>query len=63
MAYRNINVDGKDYQYTVGRQYTNVKGVKLFRNDLIGQDKGDNKVAVTPFHVALAIRTALDTPQ
>lgn len=59
MSYRTINVDGTDYQYTVGRHYTKVKGVKLFSNHQIGRVIDDDTVAVQPVHVSNAIRLEL----
>jgi hypothetical protein len=40
MSYRKITVDGKVYEYTVGRTHTKIKGVGVFENINIG-DKNE----------------------
>lgn len=37
MGYRNINVNGQDYQYVIGRTHTKIKGLGAYRNEDIGQ--------------------------
>jgi len=37
MAYRTITVDGKDYQYTVGRTHVKVRGFDAVSRDSVGQ--------------------------
>ena len=57
MGYRNITVDGKEYQYTIGRFATKIKGVAVIQNSIIGIPAGDDKYAVTPRCIAEYIRT------
>jgi len=37
MSYRKITVDGKDYQYTVGRTHVKVHGFDAVSKESIGQ--------------------------
>lgn len=37
MTYRKIMVDGKQFEYVVGKSHTKVKGLALFKNEDIGQ--------------------------
>jgi len=37
MGYRNINVNGQDYQYVIGRTHTKIKGLGAYRNEDVGQ--------------------------
>lgn len=37
MTYRKIVVDGKEYEYTVGKTHTKIKGVGVFLNKDIGR--------------------------
>lgn len=37
MSYRKINVDGKRYEYVIGKTHTKVKGVGVFLNEKIGK--------------------------
>lgn len=39
MTYRTISVDGKEYKFTVGKQYTKIVSVGLFENAKIGTMK------------------------
>jgi hypothetical protein len=36
MSYRKITVNDKQYEYVVGKQYTKIKNVGLFKNEDIG---------------------------
>lgn len=36
MTYRKITVDGKEYEYVIGKTHTKVKTVGVFKNDEIG---------------------------
>jgi hypothetical protein len=36
MTYRKIEVDGKEYEYTIGKTHTKIKGVGVFLNEDIG---------------------------
>lgn len=37
MSYRKITVDGKQYEYVVGKTHTKVKGVGVILNSQIGE--------------------------
>lgn len=36
MSYRKINVDGKEYEYTVGKTHVKVKGVGVWPKEEVG---------------------------
>jgi hypothetical protein len=36
MAYRTIKVNNKSYKFVVGKQFTKIKGIGLFKNSEIG---------------------------
>lgn len=57
MGYRNITVDGKVYQYVIGKVATKIKGHSVINNSVIGTPIGDDKYAVTPGNIAEYIRT------
>jgi hypothetical protein len=52
MGYRNITVNNKKYQYSVGRSGVHIKlpqgGAIYADKRQIGIDRGDDKFAVTP---------------
>ena len=70
MGYRNINVNGQDYQYVIGRTHTKIKGLGAYRNEDIGQiqtyvmynditdefETHEDGVIVRPSDVALMIK-------
>lgn len=37
MSYRNITVDGKNYQYVIGKTHTKIKDIGVFKNTDIGE--------------------------
>lgn len=37
MAYRKITVDGKVYEYSIGKSHTKIKGIGVFKNEDIGK--------------------------
>ena len=71
MSYRNLTVDGRVYQYSIGKEFTHIRGVGAFRH----QDIGDTvrgmtdphtdryKFIVTPRCVANAIKGVHDSIQ
>ncbi len=36
MSYRKLTIDGKEYEYTIGRTHTKIKGLGAFTNEEIG---------------------------
>lgn len=36
MSYRKITVDGKEYEYSIGKKYTKIRGGEVFENSKIG---------------------------
>ena len=70
MGYRNINVNGQDYQYVIGRTHTKIKGLGAYRNEDVGQiqtymmynditdefETHENGVIVRPSDVAFMIK-------
>lgn len=62
MSYRKITVDNKEYEYTVGKSNTKVKGVGVFNNADIGDSVETGykhrpfKYIVAPYNVANAIK-------
>ncbi len=55
MSYRNITVDGKTYQYALGRTHLKIKNFGLFLTSAIGNPLGRHFV-VTPRTVAKVIK-------
>lgn len=55
MSYRNITVDGKQYQYAIGRTHLKIKNFGLFLTQDIGNALG-NLFVVTPRTVARVIK-------
>jgi hypothetical protein len=53
MAYREITVNNKTYQYVVGRDVTKIKGFGIFRNYewAFTRNKDRSDYTVTPWHV------------
>jgi hypothetical protein len=37
MSYRKISVNGKVYEYSIGRTHTKIKGLGAFKNEEVGQ--------------------------
>jgi hypothetical protein len=59
MSYRKLEVDGKDYEYVVGKRYVKVKGVGSWPNAQVGRVIDDYESRVQPSHVADKIRQTL----
>jgi hypothetical protein len=59
MAYRKIEVDGKEYEYVVGKSNVKVKGVGVWDKHAIGYVIDDREARVQPSHVVDAIRSAV----
>jgi hypothetical protein len=57
MGYRKITVEGKEYQYVIGKSATKIKGIAVVNNCVIGTPISEDKYAVTPACVAEYIRT------
>lgn len=62
MTYRNIEVDGKIYQYVIGKHNTKIKHVGVYNNSDIGNEikvtysKHVKRFVVTPKTIELLIR-------
>lgn len=62
MSYRKITVDNQEYEYTVGKEYTKVKGLGIYKNSEIGDSVATGlkykpeKFIVAPYNVANAIK-------
>lgn len=62
MSYRKITVDNQQYEYTVGKEYTKVKGLGIYKNSDIGDSVATGykyhpeKFIVAPYNVANAIK-------
>lgn len=64
MSYRKMSVDGRIYQYTIGKEFTHIRGVGAFRHQDIGNTlrgmtdprTGCDRFVVTPRCVANAIK-------
>lgn len=64
MAYRTLTVDGRPYQYSIGKSYTHVRHVGTFHHTDIGDtvrgktdpQTGVDRFIVTPRCVANAIK-------
>lgn len=52
MAYRKITVNGTEYQYTIGRSFTKVRGHAVWRNSEVGDAVDDELYVVQPSHIA-----------
>lgn len=73
MAYRKIEVDGKSYEYTIGRTHVKVKGVGVATLDEVGRqidvenycdaDSWTTNTAVQPADVARFIRIMVTKDQ
>lgn len=59
MTYRKIEVDGKEYEYVVGKSYVKVKGVGVWDKHAVGYVIDDREARVQPSHVVDVIRTAV----
>jgi uncharacterized hydantoinase/oxoprolinase family protein len=62
MSYRKIEVNGKDYEYVIGKTSIKIKGIGVFpidensdkvgaRCECCGEYYGETKTAVTPKHI------------
>jgi hypothetical protein len=60
MSYRKIDVAGREYEYTIGKTHTKIKGIGVFHNEDIGTPNttcpnkdiyGDAAVSVTPANI------------
>ena len=58
MSYRKIEVDGKEYEYVVGRSNVKVKGVGSWPKNEVGYVIDDRESRVQPSHVVEKIRAA-----
>lgn len=62
MSYRKITVNDKQYEYVVGKQFTKIKNIGLFKNEDIGVVAGYNCLkntniySVTPARVEQVIK-------
>ena len=36
MSYRKLNIDGKTFEYVIGKSHTKIKGIGVFENEKIG---------------------------
>lgn len=66
MTYRTIEVDGKKYEYVIGKHNTKIKRFGVYHNSDIGNEVKSNskwvkKFSVTPKTIVLLIR-GLPTP-
>lgn len=62
MSYREIEVDGETYEYTVGSAMLKVKGFEAVDRNQVGETvwiDDVEKIMVTPHHVANWIRSQL----
>ncbi len=61
MGYRKIVVDGKAYNYKVGKDYTKVAGMPVFRNQEYGVDQQpySDRVVIRPSDIVRMIRSRL----
>lgn len=56
MSYRKITVNGTQYQYSIGKTHTKIKGLPVFENSQIGDQISDTQdYVVTPYNVSNAI--------
>jgi hypothetical protein len=56
MSYRNIHVNGRDYEYVVGPNFLKIKGIGLFRKDQIGNEfRYKDMYVITPATVRAVI--------
>lgn len=57
MSYRKINVNGTEYEYTIGETFTKVRGLDAFKNSDIGDPivGVKDQFYVTPYNVKNAI--------
>lgn len=62
MSYRKIIVDGKTYEYSIGKTHTKVKGMPVYKNSEIGDEIASTSsyeiqgYVVSPYNVANAIK-------
>lgn len=56
MSYRKITVDGKEYEYVVGKDVTKVKGVGIFKHIDWAYYMDERESRVSPKHVEGMIR-------
>ncbi len=62
MSYRKILVDGKEYEYVVGKSNVKVKGVGVWDKHAVGYVIDEREARVQPSHVVEAIRKAVKQP-
>ncbi len=55
MAYRKIKVNGKEYEYVVGRSNVKVKGLGVWSKHEVGQVLDEHDIQVTPAHIKTLI--------
>jgi hypothetical protein len=58
MSYRKIEVDGKEYEYVVGKSNVKVKGLGVWSKHDVGYVIDERTVQVQPSHVVEKIRAA-----
>lgn len=57
MSYRKLKIDEQEYQYTVGKTHTKIRGLEAFKNEDIGDRVGaTDQYTVTPSNVTRAIK-------
>lgn len=62
MSYRKIIVDGKQYEYSIGKTHTKIKGMEVYKNSDIGDEIESTTsyeiqgYVVSPYNVANAIK-------
>lgn len=61
MSYRDLEIGGEIYQYTIGKTHTKIRGIGAFSNEDIGTPTGDDRVKVGPAEVIAVINRELAT--
>ena len=56
MSYRKITVDGKEYEYVVGKTHVKVKGVGAWQKEQVGFVIDERTTQVQPSHIVDKIR-------
>ena len=56
MSYRKITVDGKEYEYVVGKSHVKVKGIGAWAKEEVGYVIDEFVTQVQPSHIAEKIR-------
>lgn len=57
MSYRKIKVDDQEYEYSVGKSHTAIRGVGAYSNHQIGYVISDREVRVRPSDIAAFIKS------